>query len=910
MAKSSSISKTLPERVKNVSSFLREYTASSRAATYVIAVAVSFVAIAIRLFLDPMLDPGRAAFLVPLIAVTFTAIFGGLKPALLTEVICGVGITYLILPPHFVLYPKGPEIEANILTYFVGGAIFAVIGSLVYRARRAKDAVSEQLEHMFDNSVTGLTRCSRDLRYLAVNQAYAQMVGLPEDEIVGQKLEDVLGKEAFDIIKPYIDHVLDGRIVEYQTQLPIRNSGTRTLNVQYAPDRNTKGDIVGWVASVVNLTDQKAFEIVQARLGAIIDSSHDAIVSKNLDTTITSWNAAAERLFGYQADEAIGKSIRMLIPDERQDEETQILDKIRHGISVDNYETVRLRKDGTPVDVSLTVSPIRAEDGTIVGASKIAHDITARKRSAKALAESEAETRLLQKLGSELVTEDDEQAIYDKIIAAAVTLMDAQFASIQLYHSQNGNTPELELLAFRGFSKPSAKLWKTVNFDSPSSCGTALRRLQRVEIPDIEDEPDLAGTVHLDMYREAGIRAMQSTPLVSRSGNLVGMISTHWDRPHQAEDRQLRAFDLLARQATEILERRENAKSTRESEARKAAILASAIDCLITMDHEGRIVDFNRAAEQTFGWSRDEVVGKPVADTIIPERLRKAHVEGLRRYLHTGEATVLGERLEMPALRSDGSEFSAELSITSVESADGPPFFTAFIRDITERKLAEKRIADDLRAMTRLRDLGALSARADCDVDLCLEAILDAAIDFTRAAKGNIQLFRPDGEVLEIVRYSGFGVDFLNFFAAVDASEAAACSAALHGLRRVVVEDITKSKIFIGQPSLQILLDEGIRAVQSTPLVSGTGRALGMISTHFSEPNRPSDRELGLIDLLARQTADMIERRGAHDQLENLVYERTRELNAANAALIAEMESRLTGKADRSSKSSRPETTS
>ncbi len=128
----------------------------------------------------------------------------------------------------------------------------------------------------------------------------------------------------------------------------------------------------------------------------------------------------------------------------------------------------------------------------------------------------------------------------------------------------------------------------------------------------------------------------------------------------------------------------------RESEARKDAMLKSALDAIITMDHEGKFVEFNSAAEKTFGYSRAEVVGKPLADWIIPIRLRENHKQGLVRYLATGKGPVLNQRIEMPALRADGTEFPAELAIVPIADSN-PPLFTGFLRDVSERKLAEQR---------------------------------------------------------------------------------------------------------------------------------------------------------------------------------------------------------------------------
>jgi PAS domain S-box-containing protein len=116
----------------------------------------------------------------------------------------------------------------------------------------------------------------------------------------------------------------------------------------------------------------------------------------------------------------------------------------------------------------------------------------------------------------------------------------------------------------------------------------------------------------------------------------------------------------------------------------------SALDCIVTIDHEGCITEFNPAAEHTFGYRRDEVLGKHLADVIIPPSLREKHRQGFARYLATGEARVLGKRIEMTAVRADGSEFPVELAITRIP-LEGPPSFTGYLRDITERKHAEQR---------------------------------------------------------------------------------------------------------------------------------------------------------------------------------------------------------------------------
>ncbi len=139
----------------------------------------------------------------------------------------------------------------------------------------------------------------------------------------------------------------------------------------------------------------------------------------------------------------------------------------------------------------------------------------------------------------------------------------------------------------------------------------------------------------------------------------------------------------------DVTEQRLAEQELRSSEARNRAVLETAMDCIITMDHEGKVVEFNPAAEKTFGYRRDDLVGRDLAEFIIPPSLRERHRSGMAHYLATGEGPVFGKRLEIPALRADGSEFPVELSITRIPT-DGPPHFTAYLRDITESKRVEQ----------------------------------------------------------------------------------------------------------------------------------------------------------------------------------------------------------------------------
>jgi PAS domain S-box-containing protein len=175
-------------------------------------------------------------------------------------------------------------------------------------------------------------------------------------------------------------------------------------------------------------------------------------------------------------------------------------------------------------------------------------------------------------------------------------------------------------------------------------------------------------------------------------------------------------------------------------------------------------------------------------------------------------------------------------------------------------KAASERLAQDLDAMTRLHRLSTRFVRAGALPKAVLEEIVDVAISITHADQGNIQLLDPATRKLKVAAYRGHEKWWLDFFESVAEGKGASCGAALQQGGRVVVEDVTESPVFVGTPALEIQLRAGIRAVQSTPLFGSSGDLVGMISTHYRTPHRPDERDLRLLDLLARQAADMIER--------------------------------------------------
>ena len=271
------------------------------------------------------------------------------------------------------------------------------------RIEEALRASEAELQSVINRTPFMLVRCSRDLHYRFVSQAYAQLVGVPREQIVGKTIVEAIGAKGYNTLRPHIEKVLRDEATEFDCEIDFPVAGPRRLHIVYRPETDATGKVDGWIASLLDITEQSRAVQAREQLASIVESSGDAIVSKDLDGIIISWNSAAERLFGYAAEEVVGKSITILIPEELHDEEPKILERIRHGDSLDHYETIRQRKDGSRVPVSLSVSPVKDAHGTIIGASKIARDITARKRAEHERDRIEGELReLSEKLEDEV----------------------------------------------------------------------------------------------------------------------------------------------------------------------------------------------------------------------------------------------------------------------------------------------------------------------------------------------------------------------------------------------------------------------------------------------------------------------------------------------------------------------------
>jgi PAS domain S-box-containing protein len=238
------------------------------------------------------------------------------------------------------------------------------------------------------------------------NRSAERLFGYSEADIVGCPIEVIVPPEIRDAGENTSFCVQRGQPARHFETVGLTKDGRRVpISVSLSTVVDPQGNLIGTSRIIRDITDQKALEQEAMRLAAIVDSSEDAIASKDLNGIVQTWNRAAERMFGYTADEIIGRPIRTIIPPDRQSEEDQVLATIRAGKAVEHFDTIRQRKDGTLIEISLSVSPVRARDGTIIGASKIARDVSEPRRLARRAEEAaRAKDEFLAMLSHELRT--------------------------------------------------------------------------------------------------------------------------------------------------------------------------------------------------------------------------------------------------------------------------------------------------------------------------------------------------------------------------------------------------------------------------------------------------------------------------------------------------------------------------
>jgi diguanylate cyclase (GGDEF)-like protein/PAS domain S-box-containing protein len=608
----------------------------------------------------------------------------------------------------------------------------------------------DPLQSIADNVPVLIARVDCELRYLFANRAYQDLLGFPPEQVVGRTMPEVLGPAAYAAVRGYVDRVLAGESVTFEAQLDYVTVGQRWIHGSYVPERDpSSGEVSGFLLSAMDVTAGRAVEEANRQFALILEHSYEAILSTDLDGFVRSWNAGAERIFGYTAVEAIGRYVAFLYRPEDRPQLPERRAAFGEGVLPREYEGVRRRKDGTECTVLYTLWPMQAASGARIGFASIVRDVTAQK-------EAEAETKRLA-----LLVESSHEAILSTGLDG--TILSWNKGAEQLY----GYTAEEAVGRSIGLVYPPEEAGEipkrlgvlkqggdALSYEAFRVRKDGARRLVAVTISPIGDgSEEVAGHVSVARditdQKQAEEAAQLLSQIVEHSqdaivgtgldgtilswnkgaerllgytaaeavGKSVGFLQPPADQVHLRErlqslergeevpefeavrigkDGQARQFAItispvrdsrgLVTSHAAIMRDITVQKEAQEATLRLALLVESSHDAIISTNLDGTIMTWNRGAERLFGYPAAEAIGNPMGFLRPPEApaLLEARMELLRR----GETVP-----EYSAVRigKDGAPRNVSVTLSPIRDSRGVvTSFAAIMRDITAQKAAEE----------------------------------------------------------------------------------------------------------------------------------------------------------------------------------------------------------------------------
>ena len=676
---------------------------------------------------------------------------------------------------------------------------------------------------------------------------------------------------------------------------------------------------VACVSMVEGAVRLREAEIAAGRLALIVESSDDAIFSKSLDGTILTWNAGAERLYGYAAAEIVGKSVTTLAPPDRVNEVPNILARLRRGERVDHYESVRMTKDGTRVDVSLTISPVRDKSGRIIGAATIARNITERKQAQRALERLKADDELINAIATRTAGETQ----LDRLLAVALEQLQQRVTfsggSIALIEGEDivvraAVGPFADAALGQRMPQGQGRIWQIVEASTPYLCNDLLLEGLKPTTPirsylavPLIWQGRVFGVLEIDSP-DAGIFDHADLELLQR---IAAVISGSIELARRyAVAAEARAEAEAARHETAVLyeaERRGRGVAERATaRAESLKTLTAALSGALTVTNVARvcaelgapavgarasIVSLSDSTGEWFGivaytgyrpedispWIRFRVDSRlPLADCVrsgqpifleTPDAITSAYPDFTREDLRR-----LGDRawVSLPLIvsgRAIGTLFLAferdrplsnedrRLALTIVQQC-AQALDRAQLFEAERTAREEAERAADRTA--RLQEMTAALSGAITPAAVA-EVIIDQGVVALRAKAGSLALLTEDGGMLELVRAIGYPPEFVERWRQTPVTTRVAAGAAIRTREPLFLESREALLVRYGAPNepVPILPDPGARAV--IPLIIGQD-AIGVLSFLFSAPKSFAADERAFIQTIARQCAQALER--------------------------------------------------
>lgn len=570
-----------------------------------------------------------------------------------------------------------------------------------------------------------------------VNARSEQVIGYAADEVLelGNRFAVTLWHPDDALKLPEhrrrLKELADGEITEFEYRV-LQHDGTyRWLRSLASAFARTDGQVGQVIIVTQNVTEYKRAEEAlresEERFRSYFELGLVGMAITSPTKGILEANDEICKILGYERDELLRMTWTELThPDDVAADIVQF-NQIMAG-EIDGYSMDKrwIRKDGEVIDATISVKCLRSADGSVDYFIALLEEITDRKRAEEALrrARDELEQRVIERTSQLSATNDDLlkevaerkraeeeltrlkdelasdleamkglhelsrrllvatelQPLLEGVLDATMALLNADFGNIQLYDPTSG---ALKIVAQRGFKQDFLDYFDSLH-EGTASCGAALKLGERVIVEDVETDPVFAP--HLEIVASAGYRAVQSTPLFSRSGEPLGMLSTHFREPHRPSDRELRVTDLYARQASEMIER----KRAEEQLAYHARLLENVHDAVIATDERLSITAWNKAAQGMYGWTADEVMGRNIWEAVPVEMSEEQRAEAFKALADTGRFSV-----EAITYCKDGAPVYVEGITIALRGEQGE--ITGYVnirRDISKRKRAEEALKE------------------------------------------------------------------------------------------------------------------------------------------------------------------------------------------------------------------------